>query len=136
MQPQVDDEARPTHDDSQSQRAADQIPEQTPVMEPFEIEDSGNAEEAEYPKGLKFASILMAIGLSLVLIGLVSVLQGHSICKIEAHPSTVGLQYYSHCCPSHHNPLQNDCRCWLVLFGVVSLRYPLHQPVDMPKKRL
>ena len=82
-------EVKLTQDDSQSQLNPNEIPEQNPVIDSFELEGSENDEDAEYPTGLKFVFILMATGLSLVLVGLDFSIIATAVPAITTHFKTI-----------------------------------------------
>ena len=95
------------------------------TIAPFEIE-STNVNDIEYPTGVKFMLVLMAAGLSLILVGLVRNPSPSRSDNIETDDCIMrlGLQYHSHGRTSHIHALQNHYRCGMVLLCLVSCMNP------------
>jgi len=91
---------------------------QTAMPGPLEIEGASEP-EPEYPTGIKFAVVVMALGLSLVITGLVGDFSGAGMPTLSDRRP--GQQYSCHSCPSYYKPLQDDCRRGMVLFGLVNI---------------
>lgn len=93
-----------------------------PVIEPLEMESAVEA-EVQYPTGAKFAVVAMAMGLTLAIIGLVSLSFRDMFPTVGILIVELGRQHSRYGCTQHHRPLQDNRRCRLVLLCIV--RMPL-----------
>jgi MFS family permease len=71
------------------ENSEDQAPIRSPRMEPLEVAEPSGQDELEYPTGVKFAAVMIAMGLALILVGLDNTILATAIPSVTNHFKTI-----------------------------------------------
>jgi MFS family permease len=67
----------------------DEVPIRPPTTEPLEVAEPSGQDELEYPTGFKFAAVMIAMGLALILVGLDNTILATAIPSVTNHFKTI-----------------------------------------------